>query len=58
MTFREREEGDRPGALLSCANFGNNTLEIIEQRPHPIFGRLGMTIETLRCLACGEVMEA
>jgi hypothetical protein len=36
---------DRP----TCGWCGVGRLDLIDERPHPLFGILGMTIETLKC---------
>jgi hypothetical protein len=32
-----------------CDRCGIGTLILIEERPHPLFGILGMTLQTLQC---------
>jgi hypothetical protein len=38
-------------------NAGQGRLELIDERPDPIFGVLGMTCQTLKCdfLECGKL---
>jgi hypothetical protein len=45
---------DRP----TCRCCGQGRLELIDERPDPIFGALGMTCQTLRCdfLECGKLI--
>ena len=45
--------GDRP----TCQSCGQGKLELIDERPDPIFGVLGMTCQTLKCdfLECGKL---
>jgi hypothetical protein len=44
---------DRP----TCECCGQGKLELIDERPDPIFGVLGMTLQTLKCdfLKCGKL---
>jgi hypothetical protein len=44
---------DRP----ACEYCGQGKLELIDERPDPIFGVLGMTCRTLKCdfLECGKL---
>ena len=44
---------DRP----TCQCCGQGKLELIDERPDPIFGLLGMTCQTLKCdfLECGKL---
>jgi hypothetical protein len=44
---------DRP----ACECCGRGKLELIDERPDPIFGVLGMTLQTLKCdfLECGKL---
>jgi hypothetical protein len=44
---------DRP----TCECCGQGKLELIDERPDPIFGVLGMTCQTLKCdfLECGKL---
>ena len=44
---------DRP----TCECCGQGRLELIDERPDPIFGVLGMTCQTLKCdfLECGKL---
>jgi len=46
---------DRP--TLTCECCGQGKLELIEERPDPIFGVLGMRLQTLKCdfLECGKL---
>ncbi|MFZ5779978.1 MAG: hypothetical protein ACOY4R_07190 [Pseudomonadota bacterium] len=39
-----------------CRRCGNGWRTLVEQRPHPLFGALGMTIDTFRCVACGKTI--
>jgi hypothetical protein len=45
---------DRP----TCQCCGQGKLELIDERPDPIFGVLGMTCQTLKCdfLECGKLI--
>lgn len=40
-----------------CPRCGNGRLDLIEERPHAIYGALGVTWKTLKCDAvdCGAV---
>lgn len=38
-------DDDRP----NCAWCGEGKLDVIDERPHPLFGILGMTLQTLKC---------
>jgi hypothetical protein len=44
---------DRP----TCECCGQGKLDLIDERPDPIFGMLGMTCQTLKCdfLGCGKL---
>ena len=44
---------DRP----TCECCSQGKLELIDERPHPIFGVLGMSCQTLKCnfLECGKL---
>ena len=46
--------GDRP----TCQSCGQGKLELIDERPDPIFGVLGMTCQTRKCdfLECGKLI--
>jgi hypothetical protein len=41
----------------TCACCGRGKLDLIDERPDPIFGVLGMTCQTLKCdfLECGKL---
>jgi hypothetical protein len=41
----------------TCECCGQGKLELIDERPHPMFGVLGMTCQTLKCdfLECGKL---
>ena len=41
----------------TCQCCGQGKLELIDERPDPIFGVLGMTCQTLKCdfLECGKL---
>jgi len=49
-------QDDRP----ACECCGQGKLDLIDERPDPIFGALGMTCQTFRCdfLECGKVTFA
>ncbi len=42
---------------LTCECCGQGKLDLIDERPDPIFGVLGMTCQTLKCdfLECGKL---
>jgi hypothetical protein len=53
-----RREGERDSLeALICPKCRSDRVVVLEERPHPIFGRLGMTIVTMKCHACGETIE-
>ena len=39
-----------------CLRCGNRWRELIDQKPHPLFGTLGMTVDTFKCLVCGKTI--
>ena len=41
----------------TCEGCGQGKLDLIDERPDPIFGALGMTCQTLKCdfLECGKL---
>ena len=39
----------------TCAFCGEGKLVVIEERPDPNFGALGVFEQTLRCDACGKI---
>ena len=47
----------RPMTTGRPVNAGQGRLELIDERPDPIFGVLGMTCQTLKCdfLECGKL---
>ena len=46
---------DRTTSTCECC--GQGKLELIDERPDPLFGVLGMTLQTLKCdfLECGRL---
>ncbi|MEA2809481.1 MAG: hypothetical protein QOJ17_3622 [Rhodospirillaceae bacterium] len=53
MAAKLSPHDDRP----TCECCGQGKLELIDERPDPIFGVLGMTCQTLKCdfLECGKL---
>ena len=49
---------DRPTSTYECC--GQGKLDLIDERPDPIFGVLGITCQTLKCdfLECGKLTFA
>jgi hypothetical protein len=47
---------DRPNSTCECC--GQGKLELVDERPDPIFGVLGITLQTLKCdfLECGKLI--
>lgn len=44
--------------VLKCSRCGCRTLQLLSEHPHPLFGILGMKLQTFRCDApkCGRLM--